>query len=383
MTSRECSRRTGSMVGCKDPEADSGYGATHADEVQGKEYRPDIDGLRAISIVSVLAFHAGFPFISGGFIGVDVFFVISGYLISKLLIEEFNEKQSINLLNFLARRVRRLAPALLLVVVTVLVFSAFLLERISGEVGALARAAVATLFVNANHFFLYENGDYFGALAETNPLLHMWSLAVEEQFYFVWPLVLILGLKRWGFSGVRYITIFIFILSLIYCCYLTFANVSAAFYLMPSRSWELMSGALLAFAFIKNNVKIKQQTANWMAVSGLTIVAVSVTFLSEQWAFPGPSAALPVTGALLLLAANNRKKGTCTSSFLASQALVYIGKISYPLYLWHWPVLVLMRSHRLYKESIWLDLLGLIISFILAALTFELVEKNLGDLLKY
>lgn len=165
--------------------------------MMGKGYRPDIDGLRAVSIVSVLAFHAGLSFLPGGFVGVDVFFVISGYLISKLLIDEFDETNKISLLGFWARRVRRLAPALLLVVSVVLVTSTFLLERISGEIGGLARAAMATLLINANHFFLRESGDYFGASAETNPFLHMWSLSVEEQFYLIWPLVLIFSLRRW------------------------------------------------------------------------------------------------------------------------------------------------------------------------------------------
>lgn len=152
--------------------------------------------------------------------------------------------------------------------------------------------------------------------------------------------------------------------------------MSAAFYLMPSRSWELMSGALLAFTLTKKNLTMDRYIANLLAVTGLMALVISVTQLSGENFFPGPAASLPVLGTLLLLAVGGQSSTTYISSFLASRPLVYLGKISYPLYLWHWPVLVVMRSRRLYEESIWLDLLGLLLSLILAILTFEIVEKQ-------
>jgi peptidoglycan/LPS O-acetylase OafA/YrhL len=338
-------------------------------------YRADIDGLRAISILSVLAFHARLPLVSSGFVGVDVFFVISGYLISSILIREFGIYQSMNVLAFWARRVRRLAPALLFVVFVVIVSSFFLLERISGEVGALAKAAISTLLLSANHFFLAESGDYFSASAETNPLLHMWSLSVEEQFYFVWPVLLLFCLRRWRLDGARYLALVMLTGSFALCCYLTFANASAAFYLMPSRSWELMSGALLACVFAKAVLEIKQRAADCLSLAGLIILVASVGFPSVKEWFPGPAAALPVFGTILLLATGIGRE-TCVSRTLAFPPLVYVGKISYPLYLWHWPVLVVFRSRRLYQESIYLDCLALIVSVIFAIVTFELVEKR-------
>ena len=339
-------------------------------------YRPDIDGLRAISVVKVLAFHAKLPFVPGGFVGVDVFFVISGYLISKLLLDEFDSNGRISLLGFWARRVRRLAPALLLVIVAVLASSVFILERISGEVGGLARAALATLLINANHFFLNEGGDYFGASAETNPLLHMWSLSVEEQFYLAWPLVLFYSLKHLGVNRTRYLTLLILCASFGISCYWTYTDSSKAFYLMPSRAWELMAGTLLAFSSAKGRMQFGRNTVEAMGWGGLIAIFISVMFLSGQTAFPGPAAALPVGGALLLLAAGASARVTSVSGFLGSKPMVYVGKISFPLYLWHWPVLVVMRSNRLYQESIWLDLLGLFVAFALAILTFEIVEKG-------
>ena len=282
----------------------------------GNGYRPDIDGLRAISVVMVLAFHAKLPFVPGGFVGVDVFFVMSGYLISKLLLDEFNSNGRISVLGFWARRVRRLAPALLLVIVAVLASSVFIQERISGEVGGLAKGALATMLINANHFFLNESGDYFGASAEANPLLHMWSLSVEEQFYLAWPLVLFHSLKHLGVNRTRYVTLLILCASFGISCYWTFTDSSKAFYLMPSRAWELMAGALLAFSSAKGRMQLGRTTVQAMGWGGLIVIVISVMFLSGQKAFPGPAAVLPVCGALLLLAAGASATVTSVSGFL-------------------------------------------------------------------
>jgi peptidoglycan/LPS O-acetylase OafA/YrhL len=339
-------------------------------------YRPDIDGLRAISVLAVLAFHAGFPFVPGGFVGVDIFFVISGYLISKLLLIEYEQNGRISLVDFWARRVRRLAPALLLVIVVVLVVAVFALHRISGEVGGLARGALATLMINANHFFLQESGNYFGASAETNPLLHMWSLSVEEQFYLAWPVLLFFSLKYLGLVRTRYLTLLILVVSFALCCTWTFTDSSKAFYLMPSRAWELMAGALLAFPSSQSPQNLRRSTLEVMSMCGVLAIAISVLFVSGKSFFPGPAAVMPVGGAMLLLAAGSCTSMTYVQKVLASQPFTYLGKISYPLYLWHWPILVMMRSNRLYQESIWLDMLGLLVAIVLASLTFEYVEKT-------
>lgn len=344
-------------------------------------YRPDIDGLRAIAVLSVLAFHARVPFLTGGFTGVDVFFVISGYLITQLLINEYQGKGSIGFVDFWARRVRRLAPALLLTVATVLLLSLFSLQRVSGEVGALTKAAAATLLINANHFFLLGSGDYFGAAAETNPMLHMWSLSVEEQFYVAWPLLLFAALKYGGLRFARVSILVALLVSLGISCYLTAFETSKAFYLMPSRAWELLAGATMAF-HLSANAQIKGRGGGsvWLAVAGLGLIAGSAIFLTGASAFPGPAAIIPVAGACLLLVGNSgnasSSAGTWPSKLMGCRAMVYVGKISYPLYLWHWPVLVLTRSTRLYEPSLARDFLGLLIACLLAVATYELVEKN-------
>lgn len=342
----------------------------------GLAYRPDIDGLRALSVVLVLAFHAGLAFVPGGFVGVDIFFVISGYLITSLLLKEFDAGGRISLINFWARRMRRLAPALLLVVGAVVVASTILLQRLSGETGNLAKAALATLLINANHYFLVQSNDYFAASAETNPMLHMWSLSVEEQFYLAWPLLMLFCLRFRGKAMGRNAALLILAASLAYSCYLTAAAPTQAFYLMPSRAWELMAGALLGFASSHGGFRFGRTAAETMSVLGLAGIAVSAACFSAATRFPGPAAVLPVAGAMLMLAAGGSGHRTWVSRATMSRPAVYLGKISYPLYLWHWPVLVIMRSRRLYQEAPWLDLLGLAIAAMLAILTYEFVEKS-------
>lgn len=350
-------------------------------KIAGIQYRPDIDGLRAVSIASVLAFHAGLPFVNGGFIGVDVFFVISGFLITKLLVSEFHSRGQIRLLDFWARRVRRLAPALLLVVASTLLSSVLFLERISGEVGAIAKSAMATLFINANHYFLNESGDYFGASAETNPLLHMWSLSVEEQFYVLWPFILFVCFKRFGVDRAKFVITLLFIASFALSCYWTAVESSRAFYLMPPRAWELMMGSMLAVVSGRLN-QVGQRVTTLMAATGVVAVVVSVLTMSGEFMFPGPAALLPTFGAVLLLAAGSTDRQTFASRCLSLKPIVYLGKISYPLYLWHWPLLVVMRSNRLYQESLGWDIVALGIAIVLAILTHELIEKRIWQRLQ-
>jgi peptidoglycan/LPS O-acetylase OafA/YrhL len=323
-------------------------------------YRADIDGLRAVSVVAVMAFHSGLPFCRGGFVGVDVFFVISGYLITGLLLAEHERHGRISLAGFWARRVRRLAPALLFVLAATLLLSALFLERISGEVGAVVRAALATLALNANHYFLTQSGDYFGAAAETNPLLHMWSLSGEEQFYLFWPLMLVLLLKARPAARVAWLAIF-FVASLAVSTYWGAVAAPRGFYLMPSRAWELLAGAFVAFALRGHRVaNVPGALAPAFGIAGLVLVVASAAALPGGSGFPGPLAAFPVAGAVLLIAAGALQGGNPASRLLGMRGMVYLGKISYPLYLWHWPLLVIARSRRLYEPSLALDLAALL-----------------------
>jgi peptidoglycan/LPS O-acetylase OafA/YrhL len=338
-------------------------------------YRPDIDGLRAISVLAVLAFHAGFTFLPGGFIGVDVFFVISGFLITGLLLAEHKSSGGIDLPSFWARRVRRLAPALLLVLLAVMVASMLLLERISGEVGAVARATLATLAINANHFFLTESGDYFGAAAETNPLLHMWSLSGEEQFYVVWP-VLLTFLMKLAMPRRVWLIVVALVSSLALSCYWGVTAPPKGFFLMPSRAWELLAGALLAIGTRSDKWRTSSAAALTLTFSGVVLIIASAALLNGAQQFPGPMAALPVAGAMLIIGGGAAMPANLVTTMLGTSVMVYIGKLSYPLYLWHWPVLVIFRSRRLYEASPFMDAVALTVAGVLAVLTYEFVERS-------
>ena len=343
------------------------------------KYRPDIDGLRALAVSAVVAFHAGLPWLGGGFAGVDVFFVISGFLITGLLLSEHADTGRINLPAFWTRRARRLAPAFLLVIVVVLVASPFMLQRISGETGALAKAAIASILINANHFFLSSAGEYFGAAAETNPLLHMWSLSVEEQFYLAWPLVLALlwRTRSTKSQSTQMLMAAITLVSFLGACWLTMADSKQAFYLMPARAWELVAGGLMALLLHDRGVREVDRRGAGMGFAGVSLLIGSFVYLDGATGFPGPMALFPVGGTLLLLLAGYLDPSSVVSRGMGTRWVVYLGKISYPLYLWHWPVLVLFRSNRLYERSPALDLLAVVIALALAVVTYEVVEKGL------
>lgn len=347
-----------------------------------KIYRPDIDGLRAISILSVLAFHIHLPILRSGFVGVDIFFVISGFLITRILLLEGLAYNNIYLVGFWARRVKRLSPALLFVVISVLLAGAITLSRVSGEVGLLDRAALATILIVANHFALSQSGNYFAPLAETNPLLHMWSLSVEEQFYLIWPLLLSAGLTVGDITRFRLMIKAVLVVSFGLSCYLSYTDIQAAFFLMPARAWELMMGAILAHKTLNSSSsQYSQRYLTLMGWLGFMLIVYSILYLDGSLLFPGPAAAFPVIGAYLIIFSGQGNL-TGISAIISARPLVYIGKLSYPLYLWHWPVLVLMRSQRLFQESFALDLLALAISAVLAILTYEWVEKRSWNVFK-
>lgn len=354
----------------------AGTGAADA-QVEAHTYRPDIDGMRALAVSLVVLFHAGVSWLPGGFIGVDVFFVISGYLITGLLVDEHGRTGRISLVAFWARRVRRLGPALFLVMAVVLPASMVFLSRIGTETGPAAKAALAALLLNANHFFLLESGDYFAAAAETNPLLHTWSLSVEEQFYLFWPLAL-LAVLRWPRRKLMVSVAAVFLLSVAGAAW-AWGNwsSSAQFYLMPARAWELLAGAWLAVV-VRSSPKFVEGGARMaapLAVVGLGLIVFSALKLSGLWGFPFPLGLGPVAGTGLLIWAGAAAPQNVVSRLVALPPVVYLGRISYPLYLWHWPLLVLSRGSRLWEPAPWADATAVLVALAAAAATYEGVEK--------
>ncbi len=331
------------------------------------EYRADIDGLRAIAILPVVFFHAGFGFARGGFVGVDVFFVISGYLITSLIHREMIAGE-FSLARFYERRVRRLFPALFAMLAACAALSAWLL--LPQDLRYFGGSLFATTLFSSNIFFWLEAG-YFDVAAERKPLLHTWSLAVEEQFYLLFPLFLLLVL-RWLPRRLVAVTGCVTVASLLASEWVLRNSDSAAFYLAPFRAWELGLGACLALiAPHARHVSRHAEAFSWL---GLALIAASVAAFSWQTPFPGLHALVPAVGAALVIWSGSGA-GTHASRLLSAQPLVFTGLISYSLYLWHWPLLVFAR-HFAIRELTAAERLGvLLVSVALAIASWRFIER--------
>lgn len=330
-------------------------------------FRRDVEGLRAIAVLLVLAYHTKLAF-PGGFIGVDVFFVVSGFLITTLLLKEA-ESGPISLRQFWARRIRRLLSASALVV-TVTACAAWLMLEPSRLAG-LAGDIIASATFSANIRFSITNGDYLAGLSLPSPLLHFWSLALEEQFYVLWPILMVLALKARRFKAVlATVIVGLLALSLLWSWYLTPVNPAASYFLLPSRAWELLAGAGLALAWshISSIPERLRATTGWIGLVALVVIA---SVFGEETVFPGLAAGLPVFATLLVLSAGPTRGPV---SVLAWSPLQWVGKRSYALYLWHWPLLVLLEA-RFGVLSTFGRIGVLVLTAVCADISFRLVEE--------
>ncbi|WP_322068592.1 acyltransferase family protein [Paraburkholderia bannensis] len=342
-----------------------------------QSYRPDIDGLRALAVVAVVVFHAFPDALAGGFVGVDIFFAISGYLISQHIIETLDQNR-FSLIDFYSRRIKRIYPALIIVLIASL--AAGLVLMASGELARLARDALASVAFVANIYF-YTTQDYFTQGASASALLHLWSLGVEEQYYIVWPVALFL---LWKFTSRRVATLLILaaiLLSLASSVYLSATHASAAFYLPVTRFWELLFGSTLAWIeFLAAHRRAAGQQPgaayaalrNLAALAGLLLIAASLVLFDPKTVFPGWRAALPAGGATLVIAAG--AQAWLNRRVLSLRPFVYIGLISYPLYLWHWPILVFVRLLSSGAPTTAMLLMAVVGAFALSAMTFNFIE---------
>ena len=326
-------------------------------------YRADIDGLRAVAVLPVVLFHAGISPFSGGYVGVDVFFVISGFLITSILRDQIASKQ-FSLLWFYERRARRILPALFAVAAATFVGGWFV--SIPDEYVSLSQSALSTIFFSSNIFF-YISLDYFSSAAEFHPLLHTWSLAVEEQFYIFFPLFLMIIPANWlGFS----VTI-VFVSSLSLSVYFVEIDPAAAFYLLPMRAWELMLGAMVALQVLPT---LRARSARQIgAVVGIAVIIAPTILYGAETPFPGLAALPPCIGATLLVSMG---ADTAVGRALASKPVVFVGLISYSLYLWHWPILALLRlsggAVELSAVQAWA---AIALSFVFAILSWRYIER--------
>jgi peptidoglycan/LPS O-acetylase OafA/YrhL len=311
-------------------------------------YRPDIDGLRALSVLAVVAFHTGVPGVRGGFVGVDVFFVISGFLITGLLLSEVEQRGRISFAHFYARRIRRILPTLVLVTAATLGAAVLLLSPALGEVQGVAQSAVAAMLMVSNVFFLNKFADYFAGPAAFEPLLHTWSLAVEEQYYLVWPILINFAWLPAGGDKRRrigFVLAGVLLASLIAAAWMASWRNSWAFYMAPARAWELALGGLIAVRRPGRSEKAAGRFApGALAASiGLAMILGSALLITPGRLFPIPLALFPVVGAALVIYGNALAPDGAAARILSNRALVQIGRASYAWYLWHWPVLSITR----------------------------------------
>ena len=371
-----------------EPRVQSAAGTTLA-------YRPDIDGLRALAVLAVVIFHFSPSRLAGGFVGVDVFFVISGFLISGIIMDALNN-ESFSYWEFYARRIRRILPTLILILIATMVLGFSIL--LPDEHWALAKEALAGSFFSYN-FMVFGEAGYFEASAGTKRLLHLWSLGIEEQFYIVWPLLLAL---TWRSPARRIIVVLLAVGSFVLNVALVYRYPSATFYLPFTRFWELLIGCLLAeharrdgvFQHGVGNLGAVFQNGlvrNAMSLVGMCSILASMVLFRSDMSYPGWYVAVPTLGTALVIAAG--PGAFVNKSILSLRMAVFIGLISYPLYMWHWPALYWsgrLETHLGFAEVMQpvtdvlrlpaIKVLALVVAAILAYLTYVLVEKPIRRL---
>ncbi|WP_165929435.1 acyltransferase family protein [Flavobacterium rhamnosiphilum] len=342
-------------------------------------YRPDIDGIRAIAVVLVILFHAGFSFVPGGYIGVDVFFVLSGFLIT-LTIDKEMSNNSFSFKQFYLRRIRRIIPVLIFVMLMVTIPACLFL--FANNLESYGRTLIHTL-LSTNNFHLWMNsGDYFAENSDSIPFLHTWSLSVEEQYYILWPLLLLFLHKKFSLEK-RLAFIFIFLISGIFLSiYLTNTNPKMAYFLLPARIFELTIGACLAMFWKKAPVFSKSQNS-LISIVGLALILTPAVLLTKSSVFPGLNAFWPCLGtALLIFTGKEIENQGIVNKLLQNKVLILIGLLSYSMYLWHWPLFVFIKYLGINLEGL-VRIISLLSIFILSYFSWRFIEQPFRIKYKY
>jgi peptidoglycan/LPS O-acetylase OafA/YrhL len=341
-------------------------------------YRPAVDGLRAVAILGVVAYHINLPGITGGYCGVDVFFVISGYLITQLLLAELQRTGRISIVQFYARRARRLLPALAIVIFVTLLLGLGLIPPGSAR-KQLGDSAIASALFVANQYFLADTGGYFDGPSALKPLLHLWSLSVEEQFYLVWPTLLIAiatVARRKSNAAMRGPIAALVIASFLFCTWLLRHYAAAAFYLSASRAWELGVGALIAVCPMPSTGPMRR-ASDAIVIGGAVLIGSAFLLLEPGTRFPGPWALPAVIGTAMIIWADEPGSANFVSRVLRSRPFVAIGLVSYGWYLWHWPLIAFANNVRLLRPDLLADGLLALLALVLAALSLRFIENPL------
>jgi len=333
------------------------------------KYRPEIDGLRALAVLPVILFHAGFKAFSGGYVGVDVFFVISGFLITTIILNDL-VKERFSLLVFYEKRARRILPALLTVILSITPFALFYLTP--EDFQSFGESVLSANLFLSNFFFASEV-DYFATKAELKPLLHTWSLAVEEQYYIFFPLMLI---SIWSINRkLLFISIlgtFILSLTLAVGNYGIFQNEALSFFLLPTRAWEILLGSLCSLFVLHNKKQFSTLVNQAFSALGLMLIVYSIFYFDESMPTPGLYTLAPTLGAALILIC--ARKQTLVNSLLSFKIFVWCGLISYSSYLWHQPIFAFARYITFNRTTFLIQLLCIVLTIFLAFITWYFVE---------
>ena len=334
------------------------------------QYRPEIDGLRGVAVLLVLLFHSGLPFFPGGFVGVDVFFVISGYLITSIILYDV-QRGHFSYVSFYERRIRRILPALY--VMSLLVLFVVLFTQVPSDLIKSAKTLAFALLFSSNIFF-WRTTDYFSGDSDFEYFLHTWSLGVEEQFYFIFPLVVLLFAYKKQY--LLWLALAAFIISFGISVYATYDYQWAAYYLLPSRAWQMMMGALLAIAAGSiADLKIGRRLLHCIAVIAVLLIVIPAMSYSKETRFPGFAALWPTLGAGLIIFSGLVCRGGWLVKLLGAAPLRSVGLISYSLYLWHWPIFAFLRNYQAdVRLGVWVSILGVAASFVMAYLSWRFVE---------
>jgi peptidoglycan/LPS O-acetylase OafA/YrhL len=357
----------------------------HPDEAEaGRRFRPDIEGLRAVAIVAVLLCHAGVPFLAGGYVGVDVFFVISGFLITRLLVGELDRTGTISLRGFYARRAKRLLPLSAVLLTGVGVLAMILLSPLRNT--EVAGDIVSAALYVANWHFAAQSVDYFAQGLEPSPVLHLWSLAIEEQFYLVWPGLILLATWFWRRRGRSVRPVLWVVLALIlagslaYGVILTDDKPAFAYFDTFARAWELALGAAIALVA---SVRLPRLGAASLGWAGVAAIVYACFAFDAETAFPGTAALVPTLGAAALILSGSALAATArgvtgtrfgAGSVLALPPIRYVGRISYSWYLWHWPAIVFAAAIWGPRLSVAAGCAAVAVSWIPTQLTHTLIE---------
>lgn len=325
-----------------------------------KKFRLDINCLRAFAVLSVVLYHFGVPYVSGGFVGVDVFFVISGFLMTGIVLERVDHR---GVLDFYIARFLRIVPALAFLILTLMIVGLFVLS--TNEYEVLSKNAIASLLFYSNKYYAIHSS-YFDSTSESNFLLHTWSLSVEWQFYLLFPIIVI-AIKK-AKLPISPSLGFLWVISFITMLLLENHNKTDVFYSLSTRAWEMISGG---FVYILGASKANKTNRPSLSYLGITLILISIFTIDSKNSWPNFNALLPVLGAAIFITANNQNSKLTTNSILQ-----FIGKISYSWYLWHWPVIVLMRYYNI-QFNLLNILIGIALSVSLSLLSFSLIETPL------